>query len=351
MDLKCCCLVLLALTLLYSAATVITYVDNSNADYNDATCNDVDRRCPSIGGALNITANHSAVYIYPGIYRGYNNTDLCIHCKCAYNVSIVGLGDNPSDVTMVGDETQSVPYLAFKIYGNTITYVGNLAISNFTSSTEESFIGARRELETYGAGAIELHHGAVTFEDVVFTYNYGVGGGCVTALDSDVVIRSCVFSKNRGQLRGAALFGFRSNFTIFDSAFTGNAVKSMESQPSGIGGALYLSTARLLFIKGCFFADNEAELAGGAVYVADLQLGNLQVLDSHFEGNAVNGNGNCIASSSCNSRGGALFASSLDMKISNCSFRDNYVMTLSTTQVRLHCIALHHLYMCTVLHR
>jgi predicted outer membrane repeat protein len=343
-NLNCCCFILLAaLLLLCSAATNITYVDNSNAgNFSDATCNVIDRRCPSIGGALNITANHSSVYIYPGIYRGYNNTDLCIHSKCAYNVSIKGLGDDPSDVVIIGDdETQSgVPYLAFKIDGHTITYMSNLAISNFTTSIEKSFIGTRRELETYGAGAIELYHGSVTFEDVVFTYNDGVGGGCLTALDSDVVFRSCVFSKNRGQLRGAALFGFRSNFSIFDSAFTGNAVKSMQSQPSGIGGAIYLSTARLLFIKGCFFSDNVAELAGGAVYVADLQLGNLQVYDSRFEGNTVNGNGNCIASSSCNSRGGALYASSLNMKISNCSFLDNYVMTQSTTQV--------HVYLCIV---
>lgn len=342
-NLNCCCLILLAaLLLLCSAATVITYVDNSNAgNFSDATCNVVDRRCPSIGGALNITANHSAVYIYPGIYRGYNNTDLCIHSKCAYNISIKGLGDDPSDVVIIGDVTQSVPYLAFKIDGHTITYMSNLAISNFTTSIEKSFIGARRELETYGAGAIELYHGSVTFEDVVFTYNYGVGGGCLTALDSVVVIQSCVFSKNRGQLRGAALFGFRSNFTIFDSAFTGNAVKSLQSQPSGIGGAIYLSTARLLLIKGCFFSDNVAELSGGAVYVADLQLGNLQVYDSQFEGNAVNGNDNCIASSSCNSRGGALYASSLDMKIANCSFVNNYVLTQSTTQVYVHCTALH----------
>jgi len=305
----------------------ITYVDNSNAEYSDATCNVVERRCPSIGGALNITANHSAVHIYPGIYRGYNNTDLCIHSKCAYNVSIKGLGDDPSEVTMMGDVAEDV---AFKIYGRTVTYVSNLAISNFTSSTDRS---SSRKLETHGNAAMELHHAVVTFEHVVFTHNFGIGGGTLTAVHSDVVIRSCEFSKNTAQLRGGAVFGVYSNFSIVDSVFTGNAVRSKESQPSGIGGALCLSAVGLLLVDGCFFGNNQAERAGGAVYVGDFQLGNFTMRNTQFEGNSVNGNGNCIASSSCNSQGGAVFASSLDMEITNCSFFDNYVVTQSTTQV------------------
>lgn len=306
----------------------ITYVSIHNSD---DTCNELNRNCSNIESALNIAKDYDEVHIFPGVYFGLNNTNLCSYYECAHHISLVGLGSLPSDVLILYKYSISEvsPVIAISIISDTITYISNLEFKNFTSFKKFHF--------DKGAGSIEIKNSNVTFDNVIFSQNFGQVGGAIQSLSSEVTIKNCLFENNKAQLKGAAIAATKTVVIIFNSNFSNNALtgssgRSIPAQSTGTGGAIFVTESQLVYIESSYFLNNTADGTGGGIYMGD-HYGNLTIKHTIFQNNIVTGNGNCVSTDSCNSRGGALFVSALNITLFNCSFDNNYAESHSATKV------------------
>lgn len=113
----------------------------------------------------------------------------------------------------------------------------------------------------------------------------GSGGGIKTSGGVSLALQDVVFSGNSAQSRGGALYISNTAFgpTFIGLNFTGNTAHT--------GGAVYVTASGVASdwgdlypttFAGCYFADNIAELSGGAI---DSSSGDDSIENSYFISN------------------------------------------------------------------
>lgn len=257
--------------------------------------------------------------------------NLCIAaCDGLVGVRIVGLG-LPSEVVFTSFGSLFDDSIGLYIFENTVTYLANVTFEGFYNEAPQ---------EPNKVGVIEIVDSSVSLHHVVFLNNSGVEGGAVHAKNSNVTLNGTRFEHNAAKLHGGAIMLMNSNALIVGSSFRYNNVTSEPANLAGTGGAVYFEGVNDLTIEDSEFVGNGAEIAGGAVYMnlnansgAKKQRGRFAARTSLFQGNTVNGLGNCVSSGACNSRGGALFLTALSASLESCRFENNVVQTTSTTVV------------------
>lgn len=303
-------------------------------DFTADQCTVAERNCPDIVSALNISTSFSTVYLYAGVYSGTGNANICIgKCVGLKGVTLTGMGGDPAQVVLASRDVPFADTVAMYIYENTITRIANMTIQDYSNTVST---------EPNKAGAMEVVNSDVFFENVVFQNNSGVIGGAMHVTNSNVTLNSTMFYHNSARLHGGGLYFINSNVEVNHCKFRHNNVSTIPANAAGTGGAIYFVGVNDLAIAHSEFHGNTAMRSGGAVF---MQLnsntgikslaGQFSARDSLFKGNSVKGQGNCVYSGTCNSRGGALFINALSTQLIDCVFDGNSALTTSTTEVCL----------------
>lgn len=140
------------------------------------------------------------------------------------------------------------------------------------------------------------------------------GGGAIRLWSGNVTIENCLFISNASEIGGAIYANMADEVRIRNTVFTLNQTLA---GGSGHGGAVTLYGASVL-IEGCNFSLNSAQntsfAAGGGAY---LNAESIEINDSRFSFNIVDGSG---------AEGGGLY---LDQhsgfaQVTGCIFNDNW---------------------------
>ena len=147
-----------------------------------------------------------------------------------------------------------------------------------------------------------------TWDGLTFTNSVaGSTNGGVARIVANAVIRNCRFINNSSTNQGGALQTFNAtNIQISDCYFEGNS--------GGQGGAIYVNNAKdnTYAINHCYFKDNDATNAGGAVYFQN--DGTYTVNACVFDHNNASNNAPALFS---NGTGTGAYT-----KITNCLFKN-----------------------------
>jgi len=322
-------IVILCVAFFTRTAAQDVFVSN---DFTADQCTIAERNCPDIVSALNISTSFSTVYLYAGVYSGTGNANICIgKCVGLKGVTLTGLG-NPAEVILASKDVPFADTVAMYIYENTITRIANMTIQDYSNTVST---------EPNKAGAMEVVNSDVFFENVVFQNNSGVIGGAMHVTNSNVTLNSTMFYHNSARLHGGGLYFINSNVQVNHCEFRHNNVSTVPANAAGTGGAIYFVGVNDLAIAHSEFVGNTAMRSGGALF---MQLnsntgikslsGQFSARGSLFKDNSVKGQGNCVYSGTCNSRGGALFINALSTQLIDCVFDGNSALTTSTTEVR-----------------
>ena len=190
-------------------------------------------------------------------------------------------------------------------------------------------------------GAIFKDSGNVSVENSNFKNNSAIlYGGALCINDANVVIINSVFKNNSAYLRGGAIFSARSNVSITKSNFISNVLDA--GGPAY--GALLCAEDSDIILKDCVFSKNKMnshirQAFGGAFYLID---GKVSVIDCNFTDNfamdyggavcLVNNNasfmncnfiGNSVYKGSYASSAGAIYATGGNITISKTLFSNN----------------------------
>ena len=84
-------IILLLSCVLLSQSIYNIFVSVKNGTDDNNCGESISSSCKSIKAALSQATNGSNIFIYPGIYNGYNNSNLCFP-SCAQNITITGVG-------------------------------------------------------------------------------------------------------------------------------------------------------------------------------------------------------------------------------------------------------------------
>lgn len=313
-------------------------------DFTADQCTTAERNCPDIVSALNISTSFSTVYLYAGVYSGTGNANICIgKCVGLKGVTLAGMGD-PAEVVLASRDVPFADTVAMYIYENTIIHIANMTIQDYSNTVST---------EPNKAGAMEVVNSNILFENVVFRNNSGVIGGAVHVTNSNVTLNDTSFLENSARLHGGALYFINSNVEVNHCLFRHNNVSTIPANAAGTGGAIYFIGVNDLAIFHTDFIGNTAMRSGGALF---MQLnsntgikslaGQFSAKNSLFRDNSVKGQGNCVYSGTCNSRGGALFINALSTQLVDCVFDGNSALTTSTTEVTSLSLVV---YLCSVL--
>ncbi|MEY2521347.1 MAG: hypothetical protein QOF24_3106 [Verrucomicrobiota bacterium] len=200
-----------------------------------------------------------------------------------------------------------------------ITFQGISFLNGVSSS---NFIG----------GAMTLDHVQAIFISCTFQNNAAngttTGGGGLWINAAKVLFQSCNFTGNTSPNYGAAFSSLDSQVFINNSRFSGNRSNLANHHVNSAGGAIQ-ANACLLRIENCRFDNNQAGLAGGAIYAygpwkdpVTTPATTLVVSNSTFTGNqAVRGSGGPVESPAI---GGAVFSEDqTTAQFFNCRFTSN----------------------------
>lgn len=183
-------------------------------------------------------------------------------------------------------------------------------------------------------GAMTLDHVEAIFISCTFQNNAAngstTGGGGLWLNAVKVLFQSCNFTSNTSLNYGAAFSALDSQVFINSSRFSGNRTNLANHHVNSAGGAIN-ANATLLRIQNCRFDNNQAGLAGGAIYAYGpwkdpvdytSPVTTLIVNNSTFTGNqAVRGPGGPVESPAI---GGAIFGEDqTTVQVSNCRFSGN----------------------------
>jgi predicted outer membrane repeat protein len=181
-------------------------------------------------------------------------------------------------------------------------------------------------------GAITIDHANAIFLSCTFQNNAAngssTGGGGLWLNAVKVLFQSCNFTGNTSPNYGAAFSALDSQVYINNSRFSGNRSNLTNHHVNSAGGAIQ-ANACLLRIENCRFDNNQAGLAGGAIYAygpwkdpVTTPATTLIVSNSTFTGNlAVRGSGGPIESPAI---GGAVFSEDqTTAQFFNCRFTGN----------------------------
>lgn len=189
------------------------------------------------------------------------------------------------------------------------------AVYVVTGSTQISNSQFRRNTTTNdnltwagrAGGAIASNVANLTIIDSVFEDNSAAGsGGAISAqgemVNEQINISGSTFRNNQAINSGGAIHQQSAHsFSITDSTFEGNSVKVNVNDVnntginiSGHGGAVHSYQTRSVSISESNFLTNDAENLGGALYIdvnsSQAESINVDVTDSHFEGNTTSYN-------------------------------------------------------------
>ena len=191
--------------------------------------------------------------------------------------------------------------------------------------------------------AIASSNSSLHVADSDFMNNKANVGAGIFAETSDISIRRSSFLGNMADFSGGAIYLDSSlAVDISASVFSHNIVFGNQSSKvdfTGRGGAIFASrnSAQALHsvisIESTAFSFNRALLSGGAVHIDFLFEVNFRNVS--FVSNEASGNGYCLAGSSCQLRGGAIYAKDAHMNITNCIFLKNAANTSSDSEFAL----------------
>lgn len=322
--------ILVNLLALWPVSGTDIYVGNN---YTVASCTSDDYKCPTIQDGLALAQSGDVVFLEPGTYTGLSNYNLCSSSNCATNITLSGLGP-PENVIISCEGTTCNGQRSIYAIDGTLTKISNITIQNFNVT---------RSLTN--SGTVFVQNGTILFDSVVFYNNMAQVGGALNLQGAIATFKDCKFDSNMATINGGALSALESSLYIHNSIFTSNNATTMFSeQTSAVGGALYyLSITQNMFhVRGSKFTNNLAERGGGAIYLQSStnKEGNITIEMSEFSQNRLDGAGACLATSSCNSRGGALYLSVSSVDIRAVNFTENHAASISVTLVRYHSVKL-----------
>lgn len=340
-------LVLLLLSFLavpYIVSAQFIYVNASSKAVNPLGT--ASSPCPSLNCGLRLASEGSIILIAPGTYEGPANCNLCNSSA----LESTGCDNSvcPSVFTLQGTAgASSVVVKSTNINTNAINLIDKIAsLSNITfvnffiasSLTVSILENLKVSIKGASGGALTAYHSSVTLEHVNFVNNSASLGGGGLVVESELIVKNCVFQFNRGGLFGGALFTATSNTSISHSTFESNiATGSSNDEVDGSGGALYLlgNLVNKFTVKRSTFTSNIAGLSGGALYVRSSSVNENALTASHlvFEDNSVQGEGHCATVASCDASGGAMYLDVSSATISDSVFRNNSAQTSSANAV------------------
>ncbi|UXD89212.1 choice-of-anchor Q domain-containing protein [Thalassolituus hydrocarboniclasticus] len=192
----------------------------------------------------------------------------------------------------------------------------NISDSTFSGNSASSNRG----------GALYTFDADLTVEDSVFGSNASTadntssGGGAIYNAGEyshgNTVIRNSTFRNNQAKNYGGAIYqSSLATFSIEDSVFENNSASAASSEfgigatAEAHGGALALDRSTQISISGTRFVGNDAQSAGGVVYIGRSgRNGSVTIENSTFDSNTTTVNAN--VSSLAN--GGAIYADATD---------------------------------------
>ena len=164
-----------------------------------------------------------------------------------------------------------------------------------------------------------------------------LAGGAIIATHTNIVIRDCIFERNRAELGGAIYADQNSILSVENTTFVNNQAlfQSSTVEPApGMGGVLYQESGSII-IANCLFTSNSApNLSGGVIYSnkSDVYIKASQFADSSASNGSIifSYNGSVSIDSSQFDRntatwGGVIQSSNSDVLIDRSQFSDNRV--------------------------
>lgn len=228
--------------------------------------------------------------------------------------------------------------------------VSNVTFFNNTQSTNAL-------ASSLDGGAMQITDGIVaTVSSCEFKQNFGVVGGAIRVHGSaSLRVFDSAFIENTAQLAGAGIYGgaasrlstISSSLHVTRCNFTGNEGLSGHSDPSALSlpngaalevnavlrisspqpavGGIYAAGFDRVMISECYFQNNTAATAGGALFIADNQK--VAIRANMFLDNSATGTSDGIIRPDL-AQGGALYVAfssdKSEIEIEDCIFRRNY---------------------------
>lgn len=249
-----------------------------------------DRLVPSaystIQNALSAALSGDTIILSPGTYSGSGNSNLSLS-----NKPVTIRSTNPADPDIV----------ASTIIDGFDSSAGSCPVFNNVSSKSTLTIDGITIANCYDnvGGAFEIMDSNLILRNCVFADCIAwENGGIIRAYHSNIKMESCKVIRSVAQGRGGVIYAENKSFVeLFNCDFTDNW--SM----AGGGGALYIYDSNLTSVIGCKFTGNTAlgagsNLRGGAIYIerAVLKNDNLVIRNSDFTDNFASGYGGAIYS-------------------------------------------------------
>ena len=161
-----------------------------------------------------------------------------------------------------------------------------------------------------------------------------LGGGAIIVTHTNVLIRDCMFERNRAEVGGAIYADQNSTLSVENTIFVNNQALIHVEPALGMGGVLYQESGSVT-ITNCLFTNNSApNFSGGVIYSnkSDVHIKASQFAHSSASNGAVifSYNGSVsIDSSQFNQNtatwGGVIHSSNSDILIDQSQFSDNRV--------------------------
>jgi hypothetical protein len=290
--------------------------------------------------AINSAADGSVIELAAGTYTAPTGGFTLFNPTAGFTVRAAA----GAAVTLTGGGSTDI--LRYTNSPKPITFQG-IGFQNGLSNT--NFIG----------GALTLDHVEAIFVSCTFQNNVAggngsfTGGGALWINNAKVLFQSCIFTGNTSPNYGGAFSGLDSDIFINGSRFSGNRTNLANHNANSAGGAI-IANGCLVRIANCRFDDNQAGLAGGAIYAygpwkdpVATPVTQLIVSNSIFTGNmAVRGPGgpvqapatggavfsedqttaqffNCRFTGNSSRLGGALASYRAIVEVAGCVFKDN----------------------------
>ena len=297
--------------------------------YNGNNDNSGDRLEDNLQAALNVVDDGDTIIICSGWYSLHGdmgkwdgNQGGDVDPVDPISITIRGSGDASdtvidgyrADYYWDGDSGEYVydRYNAFN-FENTHLTVTDLTFTKTAADSVTPFSGS----------AIAVSGGSLVVENVNFnSYDTATDGGAIAAWDAEVSISDSNFDQTTGFYSvvnedGGAVWIDHNDSTPKTVSITGTSFNGNSS--NGKGGAVWAYCVDATITDSEFY-DNSTGARGGALYVESDGdcTGELDVVESTFEGNSVDGNYGGVAK--WRHMGGAIYSVGQDMTVTNSNF-------------------------------
>jgi hypothetical protein len=182
-----------------------------------------------------------------------------------------------------------------------------------------------RVFEVSGTGTNVTLSGLTITQGNSYYSNYGwLGGGILNEYYSTLTVSGCTISNNWAETDGGGVSNWEATLKVINSTLSGNTVGN-NTDGGGKGGAVYSVGGGKAFnvsLTGCTLSNNSATYAGGAIYDVNTTV---TVSGCTLSANWAGWSNEFGAGG----YGGAIYNEGTIrmLKISNCAFSQNYVLT------------------------